>query len=112
MTNQGTLTHYISDGDNTLHVEIHDNFCSSLLREFRRVCERQRYARYIIDLRNTTFLDSSALGVLIILHRFVNEDRQAVKIINVPATVRDILRTAHFHQFFDIQELQAVPLPD
>lgn len=112
MSSQGTLRHYVHNEGQTLHVEIHDDFCFSMLREFRRVCERRRYAHYIIDLANTTFIDSAALGMLMVLHHFVNEDRRAITIVNASETVRQVLLIAHFNRFFDIPGLQAAPLPD
>lgn len=107
MAHDGSLTHRIQDDNRTLCVEIHGSFCFSLLRDFRRICERQHYAHYIIDLRDTTYIDSSALGMLMVLHRFVGGERGTIKIVNVPPSVLDVLRIAHFHQFFDIPELQA-----
>ncbi|TAN51448.1 MAG: anti-sigma factor antagonist [Methylococcaceae bacterium] len=106
MADQGSIIYRLQDNEQTLCVEIHDSFCFDLLREFRQICERARYKRYIIDLRYTTYIDSSALGMLMVLHRFVDGDRQAVAIVNASDTVLDILRIAHFNQFFDISGLQ------
>ncbi|MDG6773130.1 STAS domain-containing protein [Thiomicrorhabdus sp. ZW0627] len=61
---------------------------------------------FTIDMRETTYLDSSALGMLLLLRERTGGDRKRVKIMNVTEPVMEILKMAHFDQLFVIESVQ------
>ena len=58
---------------------------------------------YIVDLTRTTYLDSSALGMLLLLRDHAGGDRSEVKIVNCNKDVKKILTISNFEQLFTIQ---------
>lgn len=60
---------------------------------------------FYIDMKNTTYLDSSALGMLLLLRERTGGDKKRIQIINVTEQVMEILRVAHFDQLFSIKSL-------
>ena len=59
--------------------------------------------QFVIDMRATTYLDSSALGMLLLLRDHAGGDHAKVSIINCNEDVRKILTISNFEQLFDIQ---------
>ncbi|MBF0370912.1 MAG: STAS domain-containing protein [Magnetococcales bacterium] len=57
---------------------------------------------YVVDLSQTSFMDSSALGMLLLLRKQAQENNARISIINSNSVVRKILYTANLNRFFDI----------
>lgn len=60
-------------------------------------------AQFVIDMDKTTYMDSSALGMLLLLREKTQGDKDRVKLINVDENVLSILEVAQFQQLFNIQ---------
>lgn len=58
---------------------------------------------FIIDMQSTTYMDSSALGMLLLLRDRTGGDRARVLITNVGEAVMEVLTIANFDQLFNIQ---------
>lgn len=111
MTTPGYLTHHVSLDGRELSVQVHHTLDFRMQREFREICQGKQYAKYIIDMGDASYIDSSALGMLMVLHRHVHENRQAVQIRGCTPAVLEILRIAHFQRFFEIPGLPDEPAP-
>ena len=87
-----------------LTVQIEGRFDFSAHQEFRDAYEKADAAvnSYIIDMRNATYLDSSALGMLLLLRDHAGGDNAKVRITNCNADVRKILTISNFEQLFSI----------
>lgn len=73
---------------------------SDLRKAYEKVgagCER-----FVIDMRNTEYMDSSALGMLLQLREFTGNRNDAIRIRNVCRSVRDILTIANFDKLMTI----------
>ena len=57
---------------------------------------------YIVDMRAANYLDSSALGMLLLLRDHAGGDNSKVEIVNCNPEVRKILSIASFEQLFQI----------
>ena len=57
---------------------------------------------YTVDMREATYLDSSALGMLLLLRDYAGGDRAKVQIVNCSGDVRKILSISNFEQLFTI----------
>ena len=55
-----------------------------------------------IDLDETQYIDSSALGMLLALLKMTMANQQTIKIINVKQSVAKALVDANFHKLFRI----------
>ena len=58
--------------------------------------------KYTVDLAGTDYLDSSALGMLLLLREHAGGEGAAIQIINASPDVKKILDVANFGKLFDI----------
>lgn len=58
---------------------------------------------FSVDMTETTYLDSSALGMLLLLRDYAGGDHSSIKIINCNDDVRKILVISNFGRLFTIQ---------
>jgi anti-anti-sigma factor len=94
-----------SQGGEELTISIEGRFDFSAHQEFRNSYERtgQEPCKYVVDLNRTTYLDSSALGMLLLLRDHAGGDTAEVKIVNCNRDVKKILTISNFEQLFSIQ---------
>ena len=62
---------------------------------------------FIIDMTATDYIDSSALGMLLLLRERTGGDKGRVLITNVGESAMRIFKVANFKQLFNIQEAKA-----
>ncbi len=58
--------------------------------------------KYVLDLNKTEHLDSSALGMLLLLRDHAGGDSSEIQIRGCRANVRKIFEIAHFGRLFEI----------
>ncbi|PIP78306.1 MAG: anti-anti-sigma factor [Gammaproteobacteria bacterium CG22_combo_CG10-13_8_21_14_all_40_8] len=92
------------DGSN-LTITVTGRFDFSVHQEFRMAYEglSPSPSQYIVDLGETSYLDSSALGMLLLLRDFSGGDSADIKIINCNQDVKKILAISNFEQLFRIE---------
>jgi anti-anti-sigma factor len=92
-----------SDGEE-LTIVIQGRFDFGAHQEFRNAYERVNSTphRYVVDLKDTTYLDSSALGMLLLLRDHAGGVSAQVSLINCNTDVRKILAISNFDQLFNI----------
>lgn len=79
-----------------------DLFAASALKEvFARAIEAGRI-RIVVDLAETTFLDSSALGVLMVALKRLRSRRGGLAIVNLNANLITIFKITGLDQTFTI----------
>jgi len=86
-----------------LTIKIKGRFDFSKHQEFRDAYERQpgRQDCVVVDLKDTTYLDSSALGMLLLLRDHAGETVE-VQVVNPSSDVRKILAISNFEKLFNI----------
>jgi len=92
-----------SDGQE-LTILIQGRFDFSAHQEFRNTYERVNSTpqRYVVDLKDTTYLDSSALGMLLLLRDHAGGDSAQIRLLNCSPDVRKILAISNFEQLFKV----------
>lgn len=87
-----------------LVISIDGRFDFSTHQDFRKAYENEAInpSRYVVDMEETTYLDSSALGMLLLLRDYAGGDAADVKIINCNDDVKKILTISNFEQLFVI----------
>ncbi|NVK39503.1 MAG: STAS domain-containing protein [Gammaproteobacteria bacterium] len=87
-----------------LTVGVEGRFDFSAHQDFRDAYEEAGagISHYIIDMAKATYLDSSALGMLLLLRDHAGGDSANVRITNCNADVRKILTISNFEQLFTI----------
>jgi HptB-dependent secretion and biofilm anti anti-sigma factor len=58
--------------------------------------------RFIINLSGTEYIDSSALGMLLLLREEAGTNESDIEIINARPEIQKILETANFQRLFKI----------
>lgn len=100
-----TISATQSDDGSELTVQIKGRFDFSAHQMFRDAYEKVESEPkcYVVDMKETTYLDSSALGMLLLLRDHAGGDSADIRIVNSNADVRKILTISNFEQLFTIQ---------
>ncbi len=99
-----TISSQMSESGNELTISVSGRFDFSLHQEFRAAYAElaSKPEKYRIDMRDANYLDSSALGMLLILRDYAGGDQAEVEILNCNGDVRKILTISNFEQLFTI----------
>lgn len=94
----------INDGK-TLMIKVNGRFDASVLDEFRQCYENTsvKFDSYDVNLKEADYLDSSALGMLLVLRDFAGGDDSSILISNCSSEVKRIFAISSFEKLFDIQ---------
>ena len=100
-----SVTTRLSDDGKTFVIAIDGRFDFNLHQQFRTAYEQvdPRQVQYQIDLQETDSVDSSALGMLLLLRERAGGDHSSIDIVNCPTEIRNILTISNFHQLFKIR---------
>lgn len=90
-----------SDGKN-LTINISGRFDFEIVQEFRSAYSQHKDVNYIIDMRSTEHMDSSALGMLLNMRKSLG-DSARIAIINARPQIKKILTISRFDKKFNIE---------
>jgi anti-anti-sigma factor len=89
--------------DDTVVLKVEGHFGFPLYRQFREAAARGGSSkRYVIDLRAANYMDSSALGMLLLLRDQVGGKEARIEITQCQPDVRKIFAIANFDRMFRI----------
>ena len=99
---EGEVTHQLSSDGSTVTLRIAGRFDFSLHDSFRRAYRNTwRFGiRYVLDLRATTCVDSSALGMLLLMREYIGSSSEPVRILGCSKEIEKAFLRARFEQFF------------
>ncbi|RON65688.1 STAS domain-containing protein [Pseudomonas fluorescens] len=94
----------VSPDGQKLTISVKGRFDFGKHQEFRNSYERvePEPKSYELDLKETTYLDSSALGMLLLLRDHAGGDDSQIRVVNPNSDVRKILAISNFDKLFDI----------
>lgn len=96
------IVHHDSETD-CLTLQLGDCFDFSVHRDFHEACLASRAARsYVIDLGEVSRMDSSALGMLLLLREHAGANAADIRIVNASSELRGTLRVAGFEALFTL----------
>ncbi|GGX50725.1 STAS domain-containing protein [Saccharospirillum salsuginis] len=100
-----TVSAIPSDNGTAMTIKITGRFDFSSHQEFRQIYENASpdIKVYTIDMAEATYLDSSALGMLLLLRDHAGGDNSDIRIKNCNEDVRKILTISNFGQLFRIE---------
>lgn len=86
-------------------IQITGNFDIGCYDDFNQVLSRHLASatKFTVDLAQTTYMDSSALGMLLLLREKTSSSGAKVEFMNVNQDVLKILKVAKFDQLFTIR---------
>lgn len=101
-----TLKTQISEDKREVTIAIDGRFDFSVHQSFRDayVDCKQTGLKLILQLKDTTYMDSSALGMILLLKDHVESISGTLKIVNPNETVNKILEIAQFHRLMTIEK--------
>jgi HptB-dependent secretion and biofilm anti anti-sigma factor len=84
-------------------LQLGNHFDFSVHRQFHDAClGTSRSRSYVIDLGEVENMDSSALGMLLLLREHAGGDRAEIRIVNANNALRGTLRVAGFDKLFTL----------
>ncbi len=94
-----------SEKNHELTIHINGRFDFRALHDFRDSYEKSGHSvdKYVIDLKNSDYLDSSALGMLLTLRDYAGGDDAQIQIVNTPADIKRILYITKLDSLFNIE---------
>ncbi|MGE8345467.1 STAS domain-containing protein [Pseudomonas helleri] len=99
------VTSHVSAEGKQLTIAIKGRFDFAKHQEFRAAYEKNdpKPDSVVVDLKEATYIDSSALGMLLLLRDHVGGDDAQIQVINSSNDVRKTLTISNFNKLFDIK---------
>jgi anti-anti-sigma factor len=99
------VTSSVSNNGRSVAIKITGRFDFQCHRDFRDAYAKHagKPCDYVVDLSGTDYMDSSALGMLLLLREHAGGDRATVVISQPNPTINKILTIANFHKMFKIE---------
>jgi anti-anti-sigma factor len=90
----------VADHNDTVTIHIQGRFDYRLIKEFQQLLSKSPRT-WIVDLTSVDYVDSSALGMLLLLR--VHGEAQRVHLRGVHGQPRDVLVMAKFDRMFKVE---------
>jgi anti-anti-sigma factor len=99
-----SITSSLSDKGDVLTIVVQGRFDFSALQLFRNSYEKisPKPNKFIIDLRESDYLDSSALGMLLALRDYAGGDSANINIVNCNQDIKKILVITKLDELFSV----------
>ena len=96
-------TSSLNDGK-TLKISISGTLGNDIHKEFRDSYEKNVSPAYVVDLGNAQNIDSSGLGMLLLLRDFAGGEDSDITLTNCSPTILEIFNVTCFFRLFNIPE--------
>ena len=99
------VTSHVSAEGNQLIIAIKGRFDFAKHQDFRDAYEKSvpKPDSVVVDLKEATYIDSSALGMLLLLRDHAGGDDAQIQVVNSSNDVRKTLAISNFDKLFDIK---------
>lgn len=94
----------INSKDKELTVRISGTFVFDIYKEFTRVYKdnKGKYDKFILDMRETKYMDTSALAMLLQMREYLEADKKDIHIINCNNNVGNLFKISNFDELFTL----------
>ncbi|MDH5179313.1 MAG: STAS domain-containing protein [Gammaproteobacteria bacterium] len=97
------ISQSVADGGKEVTISIDGRFDFNVHQDFRGAYRDQRPdAKYVIKMNGTDYIDSSALGMLLLLREHAGNDSADITITGCKDEIKKILSIANFERLFKI----------
>lgn len=103
---------HISDDGKIMHLYVRGRFDYKITREFRDSyikTARHKGITYYVNLIDSSYIDSSALGILLLLREYAKHNGGRVIIEQPGKQVDQLLKVANFDKLFTINKTRSKP---
>jgi len=99
------VTSELSDDGAILTIKISGRFDFGSHQDFRKAYESisQPNLGFVIDMSSAEYLDSSALGMLLLMREHAGGDKADIRISNCRPQIKNILKVANFAKLFKVE---------
>jgi anti-anti-sigma factor len=99
-----SITSQLSADGKTLTIAIDGRFDFSSHQDFRKAYEQvdRPVSAYVLEMAKASYLDSSALGMLLLLRDHAGGDNADISITHCSEDVKKILTISNFQQLFKV----------
>jgi anti-anti-sigma factor len=92
-----------SDDGKIITIKLPNEFDFKSHKEFRETHKNPKEnVQYILDFSQTSHMDSSALGMLLLMREELGNDNAKVRLVNCRDNIKALLEMASFHQLFEV----------
>jgi HptB-dependent secretion and biofilm anti anti-sigma factor len=91
-----------SQDGNEITISLPEKFDFQLHKEFRQAYEETDAKSLVLDMNKTQYMDSSALGMLLQLKEYSDNNSSKICIKNASNNIMQIMQIAHFDKLFTI----------
>lgn len=100
-----TITSSTAQDGKELNIRVQGRFDFSALQQFRNSYEKinPKPKSYLIDLKDSDYLDSSALGMLLALRDYAGGDAADIRIQNANPDIKKILVITKLDELFKVE---------
>lgn len=100
------VSHDISDDGKVVTIFVEERFDFSLHQVFRDAYSDAEMSNgtFVLDLHATTYMDSSALGMILLLKDYAEASGSKIIIKNANESVYKVLYIAQFNRLMDIEK--------
>lgn len=98
------LTSSVSEDGQTVTIKVSGRFDFSVHREFREVYKGMDVStkKFVVNMQGAEYMDSSALGMLLLLREQAGGDNADIRITNCNEEIKNIFAVSNFHRIFNI----------
>lgn len=96
----------VRDGGKAVEIAVTERFDFNAHQDFRAAYENNgsKTSHFIIDLGGTEYMDSSALGMLLVLREYCGGASANISIANASQEIRKLLEIANYEKLFKITD--------
>ena len=100
-----SISKNISPDGSHLTISIQGRFDFNIYKDFRDAYEGciDSIKKFTINMAQTEYLDSSALGMLLVLREQAGADNSDIEIVGANTEINKILNISNFDRMFDIK---------
>lgn len=97
------ITGNVTDGGKTVSISINGRFDFNIHHDFRNIYRNEKSdAAYKIDMSGTEYIDSSALGMLLLLREHAGNENANITITGCNNDIKKIFAISNFEKLFNI----------
>ena len=100
------LTTQISEDGTVFTISISGRFDITAYKDFGESYKDklESVSKWIVDMAEGEYVDSSALGMLLMLRERAGGENADINIVNLNSELKKIFTTANFHKLFNMEE--------